>query len=539
MKDEEIEDIFEDIEDETIEDEFDNIEDVIQEESPSFNNNQNRFSFKNDSSIADKLSNIRNKSTLNNNTSMGASVGRDIGNEINGKSEEEKGIIEKKTDDIAGKAASTAITTASKGAISGEVADAAGEMAAQGAKKLLRQYRTPIIIGSLVILLIIIFFVALLASSEDDESETISETNGFITGDLTEEELINYLIDLNYCDNEKQCLKTNVYKFYLTFKNKYNDFQNSCPKLSDSYLKNGGLPCNIIVNHLLIFETLSYRLTDEEFLSTLSFGGESVSTVDMEDALETTVEDIDNLSLAMTEYVHEKCYVMETKEKCVIETPIPGAPSNVPKQQKTVSCNTAGAKKITYEEKVHKDLYYFQISFDKYISYLKYGNTSTHPNLEKKLPVYLGNYDDRACTGPQDETLISNSSIQGASGATTITGSGRGIDIVNYALQFVGNPYVWGGTSLTNGADCSGFIQSVFAKFGISLPRTSVDQRGAGVEVSGGLANARPGDIICYDGHVAIYMGNNQIVHASSPKTGIKISNNAAYRPIVAIRRMV
>ena len=113
--------------------------------------------------------------------------------------------------------------------------------------------------------------------------------------------------------------------------------------------------------------------------------------------------------------------------------------------------------------------------------------------------------------------------------------SGSGSSIVDYATQFVGNPYVWGGTSLTGGADCSGFTQSVYAKFGYSLPRTSYEQQNWGTEVS--YADAQPGDLICYGGHVAIYMGNGQIVHASNSRDGIKISNDATYRTILSVRR--
>lgn len=114
----------------------------------------------------------------------------------------------------------------------------------------------------------------------------------------------------------------------------------------------------------------------------------------------------------------------------------------------------------------------------------------------------------------------------------------KGKQVVNYAKKFVGNPYRYGGTSLTRGADCSGFVMSVYRNFGYRLPRTSYSQRRAGKKVSS-LSKAQPGDIICYSGHVAIYMGNNKIVHASTRKTGIKISNNARYRKIVAIRRIV
>lgn len=130
----------------------------------------------------------------------------------------------------------------------------------------------------------------------------------------------------------------------------------------------------------------------------------------------------------------------------------------------------------------------------------------------------------------------SSSSSSGSSGSS-VSYNPTGQAVVNYACQFVGNPYVWGGTSLTNGADCSGFIMSIYAKFGVSLPHSSGAMAGCGRGVS--YSEAMPGDIICYAGHVAIYMGGGQIVHASNAKDGIKISGNAAYRPIVAVRRVL
>jgi len=114
------------------------------------------------------------------------------------------------------------------------------------------------------------------------------------------------------------------------------------------------------------------------------------------------------------------------------------------------------------------------------------------------------------------------------------SGSDLGKKVAKYACQYIGNPYVYGGTSLTNGADCSGFTQSVFRNFGIYLPRTSAAQRYAGKSVS--YAEAQAGDLICYDGHVAIYLGGGRIVHASTERTGI-ITGNATYRPIVTVRR--
>ena len=123
-----------------------------------------------------------------------------------------------------------------------------------------------------------------------------------------------------------------------------------------------------------------------------------------------------------------------------------------------------------------------------------------------------------------------------SSGAAVSGGSGMGGSVASYALQFVGNPYVYGGSSLTNGTDCSGFVMSVYAHFGVGLPHSSGAQRGCGYDV-GGLGNAQPGDIVCYSGHVGIYIGNGQIVHASTAATGIKVSN-ANYRQVLSVRRI-
>ena len=112
-----------------------------------------------------------------------------------------------------------------------------------------------------------------------------------------------------------------------------------------------------------------------------------------------------------------------------------------------------------------------------------------------------------------------------------------GEQIVAYASQFIGNPYVYGGTSLTKGADCSGFVMRVYEQFGVSLPRTSTEQGKTGTD-AGGLENAHPGDLVSYKGHIGIYDGQNQLVHASNPRKGITISP-VNYKPILSIRCIV
>ncbi len=132
-----------------------------------------------------------------------------------------------------------------------------------------------------------------------------------------------------------------------------------------------------------------------------------------------------------------------------------------------------------------------------------------------------GNYTVKAF----DTSIIANAN-----------GSELGKKIAMYGCQFIGNPYVAGGTSLTKGADCSGFIYRIYSDFGYKVPRNSYSLRSAGTEVA--YANAQPGDVLCYEGHVALYVGGGYIVHASTQKTGIKISK-ATYRPIITVRRII
>lgn len=143
----------------------------------------------------------------------------------------------------------------------------------------------------------------------------------------------------------------------------------------------------------------------------------------------------------------------------------------------------------------------------------------------------------RQATAASTPAAVTQSSYGLDPATVTISGdSEMGVAVAEYAVQFVGNPYVWGGTSLTNGADCSGFVMSVYANFGVSLPHSSSADRKQGYAVDS-LANAQPGDLICYSGHVALYIGDGNIVHASTSKTGIIISK-ADYKRILAIRRI-
>lgn len=144
---------------------------------------------------------------------------------------------------------------------------------------------------------------------------------------------------------------------------------------------------------------------------------------------------------------------------------------------------------------------------------------------------------EAAAAKAQEEKKAQAETIQNNLSAAEVSGTRQ--TVINYALKFVGNPYKSGGTSLTNGADCSGFVQSVFRDCGVSIGRSSRDQAAGGTPIS--IGDIQPGDLLFYSSggrinHVALYIGNGQVVHASNPKNGIRISNYNYRTPCKAVR---
>lgn len=163
----------------------------------------------------------------------------------------------------------------------------------------------------------------------------------------------------------------------------------------------------------------------------------------------------------------------------------------------------------------------------------------TPENMETSADYADTSYDAGGGDDYYDDSYVDSydyTDYSAGAGGTLDSNASQGQKVVAYACQFIGNPYKFGGTSLTDGVDCSGFTQAVFANFGISIPRDSTSQRSCGVAVD--YKDAQPGDIICYAGHVALYMGNGQIVHASTERTGITVCY-ATYRTILAVRRVL
>lgn len=365
---------------------------------------------------------------------------------------------------------------------------------------LLKKRKMIILISVLTMISVGIILLITMVGGLSTDDDLGKDTSGYVTGGMSEEELLAQLEYYGYCNSESSCKKQGAYKFFKELKSVYDEYQSKY---------------DVSINTSLILETINYYdnatdnfetydKDDDELENDNIFTSiwSSLSRAKKEkQMLDENVGDIKTLAEAQTEYVKETC-----KE-------------NGKKQVKT----------------------YYQVSFDKYISYLKYGTSSSHPNYSGR-PVEIEN---ETCEGPKNDYIEtdyndneSEVTTDSTTGNTTVTGSGKGVDIANYALQFVGNPYVYGGSSLTEGTDCSGFTMRVMEHFGISIPHSSKEQANYGTNLGTDINNAAAGDLIVYNGHVAIYLGNNSIVHASSPKSGIKVSKDASYRPIVAIVRL-
>lgn len=161
-------------------------------------------------------------------------------------------------------------------------------------------------------------------------------------------------------------------------------------------------------------------------------------------------------------------------------------------------------------------------------------DTGAETTVEGLSGIQPGGTDGTQNGNSTQQQADSTAEVQEAAEAENQEYAGQAV--IDFACQFIGNPYVWGGTSLTNGADCSGFVQSVYANFGISLPRTTWDMVNVGYEVS--YDQALPGDLVLYDGHVGLYMGDGTIVNAMNEAQGIGICT-ATYAPIITIRRVL
>lgn len=254
----------------------------------------------------------------------------------------------------------------------------------------------------------------------------------------------------------------------------------------------------------------------EEYQETKNLVAEKKAVLEEEQA---ELEEVQEAQQVYKEQLNRQIDSAKSKVKN-FETEISNAKAKAKEYQNTIKEQNAMIKKLEEEEKKRQEALQAQINQN--------ANTTTgSKNSNANTSTGSGN-------SSTDKTTSNNSQLSSGGSGASVSGSGTGSSIASYALQFVGNPYVFGGTSLTNGADCSGFTMAVHQHFGISIPRSSVGQAAGGKAVA--ISSVQPGDIIYYGNHVGIYIGNGQIVHASTAKTGIKISSYT-YRTPICVRR--
>lgn len=405
------------------------------------------------------------------------------------------------------------------------------QLGSEIAKKLLSKkiLFTTILIAILVIIFILIIVVVLTrAESDQSEVNTSQEVTGIITGEKDFSKTTDYLVYLGICrelknkdEEQAECEKSAYGQYLLYFNSVYKEYQNKTDKYDNP----------IELDIPLILETISYNRNDSTLNEVLE--SENLAVNNQTKTKNSIYEEVDNLAEALVEEIEEygKLYTLNDYGHCSLR------------------------ENVTYKT-------YYRISDDKYVSYLKYGKVhenyqgkpkrydiDVHPDSDSKC-VPDGHYYNPPSEVRYSNTLEDSTSDENnnSSDQTNSSNNTLGQQIADYALKFVGNKYKYGGNnpnisdwSINDGIDCSGFTKYVFNHFGITINRNSLDQAKNGKEVSS-ISDAQPGDLIVYSpndgqGHVAIYLGNNKIVHASSAKTGIKVSNKANYRNILTIRR--